>query len=280
MKLRAVTWNLYLGGLDGDDEQRFDDQVGILTHLHPDILALQECTSWDEKDRATRVADKLGMKIALMAPSYGADPAFRNFTATLYRPDTFRLIDSRRRAVTAFHHALILTRLRPQDAPEDGSGDLTVLTTHLDWSGGEARLAEARRMTDYAGEFPGTPGRGLLMGDLNCPHPGDRIDWNLIPRNLRSRYCRINPDGTFGDADLDAYHLLLAAGWQDPETLTGRPRAASVGHFYDNEPVPMRFDHILVSNLRVHACTTYDTAIARRASDHLPVILDAETTTP
>ncbi|MBZ3916805.1 endonuclease/exonuclease/phosphatase family protein [Streptomyces acidiscabies] len=271
---RAVSWNLLNGGLDGAGEVRLDAQVGYLADLGPDILALQECTRWDEKDRAEMVAAELGLAITKMAPSRVG--ASRNYTMLLHNPTRFSLVEARLRGAETFHHALIKARLRPHGAPSDGSGDLNVLATHLSWTDGATRLAETGWMTDYAGPFPGEPGRALLMGDLNTPHPGDVIDWSDVPPNLQTRYRLVQADGTFGDADTRAFQVLLNSGWQDPETLTRQPRAATVGHYYPNEPTPMRLDHILVHNLTVHAYRTHDTG---RVSDHKPVVLDAILTT-
>ncbi|MET8981662.1 endonuclease/exonuclease/phosphatase family protein [Streptomyces sp. NPDC004539] len=281
-RFRAVSWNLFNGGIDSglnqDVEQRFDDQIGILARLHPDILALQECTRWDKDGRADTVAAELGLSITEMACSRVGNG--RNHTMLLHNPRRFALLDAQLRGTQVFHHALIRAHLRPHDAPSDGSADLNVLATHLSWTDGATRLAEARWMTDYAGPFPGTPDHGLLMGDLNTPHPDDVIDWDDVPNNLQSRYRLVRDDGTFGDADTRAYGVLLAAGWQDPETLTRRPRTGTVGHYYANEPTPMRLDHALVHHLTAHTYRTHDTPQTRTASDHLPVVLDAEIPAP
>ncbi|WP_416971631.1 endonuclease/exonuclease/phosphatase family protein [Streptomyces sp. 4F14] len=267
---RAVSWNLLNGGLDGAGEVRLDAQVGYLAELGPDILALQECTRWDEKDRAEMVAAELGLTVTKMASSRVGDG--RNYTMLLHNPARFFLVEVRLRGAEIFHHALIKARLRPHGAPSDGSGDFNVLATHLSWTDGATRLAEAGWMTDYAGPFPGEPDRALLLGDLNCPHPDDAIDWADVPPNLQPRYRLMQADGAFGNADTRAFQVLLNSGWQNPETLTGQPRTATVGHYYANEPTPMRLDHALVHNLTVHAYRTHDTG---RVSDHKPVVLDA-----
>lgn len=170
---------------------------------------------------------------------------------------------------------MIRARLRPLEAENDHD-DFLALATHLTYTDGESRLREARWMTDYAGDFPGVPPRALLLGDMNCPSPSDEPDWDKVPRNLQSRYRLVQDEGTFGDTDTRAVQVLLESGWQDPETITGTPRDATVGYYYRNEPVPLRLDHALVFGLRVHDYRTYDTARARKVSDHLPVVLDVE----
>ncbi|MEO3975812.1 endonuclease/exonuclease/phosphatase family protein [Streptomyces sp. CAU 1734] len=275
--LRAVTWNLQGGGIDGASEQRFHAQAEILAGLRPDILALQECTHWDEHDdqRLLWMCRQLDMAPILMAPSRIGDG--RNHTALLHRPSRLHLLERRALAPQAFHHALIRTRLRPADADAgDDSRDLLALATHLTHTDGETRLREARRLTDYAGDFPGTPGRALLLGDLNCSGIHDtEPDWDsLVPRNLHSRYRHVTAEGRFGTTDRRAVRVLIESGWTDPQTLTGQERSATVGHAYANEPVPLRLDHILTRDLPTHSYRTLDTPTTRAASDHLPVILD------
>ncbi|MGW0332268.1 endonuclease/exonuclease/phosphatase family protein [Streptomyces sp. NPDC003011] len=273
-----MTWNLFGGGVDGSSEKRLHAQADILAALEPDILALPECTRWDEDEdrRLLYMAHTLGLAPVGMARSRNGDS--RNHTALLYRSSKLRLIGRLRLGEGVFHHALIRARLRPREATS-GHHDFLALATHLTHTDGDTRLREARWLTDYAGDFPGVPPRALLLGDMNCPSPCDEINWDKVPRNLQSRYRLVKNDGTFGDADTRAVQLLLEAGWQDPETLTGTPRAATVGYYYRNEPVPLRLDHALVYGLHVLDYRTHDTANARQVSDHLPVVLDVESGT-
>ncbi|MEU9270043.1 endonuclease/exonuclease/phosphatase family protein [Streptomyces sp. NPDC048251] len=273
--MRAVTWNLFCGGVDDSSEKRLHAQAEILASLNPDVLALQECTQWDEADerRLLWMAHALGLTPVCMARSREGDS--RNHTALLYRSSKLHLVGRRRLGEGVFHHALIRARLRPLEADNDHD-DFLALATHLTWTDGESRLREARWMTDYAGDFPGVPPRALLLGDLNCPHPSDQPDWDQAPQNLQSRYRLVQDDGTFGATDTRAVQVLLESGWQDPQAATGRPRAATVGYFYRNEPVPLRLDHALAYGLQVYDYRTYDTATARTVSDHLPVVLDVE----
>ncbi|WP_254648623.1 endonuclease/exonuclease/phosphatase family protein [Streptomyces sp. GbtcB6] len=273
--MRAVTWNLFCGGVDGSSEERLHAQAEILAGLEPDVLALQECTQWDEAEerRLLWMADTLGLTLVSMARSRIGDG--RNHTALLYRSSKLRLVGRRRLGEGVFHHALIRARFRLFEADND-HGDFLALATHLSYTDGESRLREARWMTDYAGDFPGVPPRAVLLGDMNCPSPSDEPDWDKVPRNLQSRYRLVQDDGTFGDTDTRAMQVLLESGWQDPETITGTRRAATVGYYYRNEPVPLSLDHALVYGLQVYGYHTHDTAGARKVSDHLPVVLDVE----
>ncbi|MFJ9434745.1 endonuclease/exonuclease/phosphatase family protein [Streptomyces sp. NPDC101490] len=159
--VRAVTWNLLRGGVDGSDENRLDAQTEILADLAPDVLCLPECGGWEEQDerRLWQVAHRLGM-----APSHIGDG--RNFTTLLYRPDRLRLLGRRILGVGVFHHALIRARLRPLTAGNSDEHDFLAIGTHLSHVDGEARLREARWLTDYGAASPGVPEARVLSDHL------------------------------------------------------------------------------------------------------------------
>ncbi|MEV6565927.1 endonuclease/exonuclease/phosphatase family protein [Streptomyces kronopolitis] len=276
MTLRAVVWNLYLGGVDGASEKRLKMQAKILRDLKPDIVCLPECNRWDEDNerRLWWMAHTLRLQPVAMVRSRLGTPPVQNHTVLMYRPSTLRLMDRAILGRDVFHHALIRARLRPVEEHDDRR-DFLVLATHLSYTDGETRLGEARWMTDYGGPFPGVPAQGLLLADMNVPDR-EPPDWSLIPRNLHSRYRIVLPDGSFGGVDQRALDALLNSGWQDPQTLTGVRRAPTVGYFYPNEPVPWCLDYCLVNGMAVTAYRTHDTPKAREASDHLPVIADME----
>ncbi|MFD9715677.1 endonuclease/exonuclease/phosphatase family protein [Streptomyces sp. NPDC059076] len=277
--IRAVSWNLDLGGVDGVLERRLRGQSEVLAALRPDVLALQECTFWDadEERRLLWMADVLGMVPVRMEPSRLGDG--RNHTALLYRPSALRLIGRRTLGAGVYHHALIRARLRLVHTRDDRH-DVLVFATHLTHLDGDRRLAEARCLTDYAGPLPGMPDRALLLGDFHCSDPDDvePVDWECLPRNLHARHRLIAPDGSFGPMDRRALAVLVNAGWIDPQSLTGRARAATVGH--GGEGIPLRLDHILVRGLPVESYRTHDTPEARAVSDHLPVVLDTSLMAP
>ncbi|MER8230711.1 endonuclease/exonuclease/phosphatase family protein [Streptomyces sp. NPDC094049] len=274
--VRAVTWNLLRGGVDGSDESRLDAQTEILADLAPDVLCLPECGGWEEQDerRLWQVAHRLGMAPVAMAPSHIGDG--RNFTTLLYRPDRLRLLGRRILGVGVFHHALIRARLRPLTAGNSDEHDFLAIGTHLSHVDGEARLREARWLTDYGAASPGVPPRTILLGDLNTPDREPPDGWSSIPTNLHSRYRQVLPTGRLGRADRRAVQVLLASGWTDPQELTGKRREATVGYYYANELVSWSLDYGLVSGLAVNAYRTYDTPEARVLSDHLPVVLDVK----
>jgi endonuclease/exonuclease/phosphatase family metal-dependent hydrolase len=233
--VRFGTWNLGNGGTDGPDETRRQTQPDILNGLDLDVLAIQELTGWETQDwwRLYDFAQRLGLTPLPPVTSRVGDQ--HNHFALLYRSSRVRVL-AYNPAVSEgrFHHGLARARV------ENGGRELMVLATHLAYTTGETRLGEAGLMTDYAGPFPGRPRDAVLLGDLNCPSNDDpEPDWNRVPPNLHPRYRIIREDGTFGPADRRALRALLGAGWTDPQTLVGEPRAATVGYWYENEPVPL-----------------------------------------
>ncbi|WP_346075857.1 MULTISPECIES: endonuclease/exonuclease/phosphatase family protein [Actinomycetes] len=271
--LRAITYNLLLGGLHAGDDTRLRAQTEMLAHLGPDVLSLQECTGWTNQ-HLRRLADELGMVPVDMAPTrVRRAPGPPDGTTLLVRPSSVRVMDHWIVGEGVFHHALIRAWLRPVAAGDDPGSDFTAFATHFSWSSGDARLNEARMLTDYGGPFPGAPQGALLLGDLNTPDR-EPPDLSLVPANLQSRYRFVKSGGAFGRADRRAVQVLLKSGWRDPQTDFGDPEAASVGYAYSNEPVPWRLDYALVSGLAVSDYFIHDTPGARELSDHLPVVCD------
>lgn len=150
---------------------------------------------------------------------------------------------------------------------------MMVLGTHGDPRNGDARLAEAKWIADYAGDFPNTPANAVLLCDGNMPSH----DWDTAaPPNLQARYRLVNDDGSFGPTDHRAMRVLMQAGWRDPQDELPQKRTATVGYKYENEPTPLHLDHALITgpDLVPTAYVTIDTPRARAISDHLPAVLD------
>ncbi|AQU71412.1 hypothetical protein BBN63_32880 [Streptomyces niveus] len=272
--IRAVNWNLYLGGVDGGSEERMHAQGDILAGLGPDLLVMPECSWWDEQynRRLWWMAHRLGLTPAAMMPSRVGDG--RNFTTMMYRSSKLTLIgEPDRKATEIFRHVLIRARFRPAGATDD-SRDFLALGTHLSHANGAARLTEASEITDYGGPFPGSPPRALLLGDLNCPRVDASVKWKKVPKNMHARYRTVRPDGTFGGLDVRAMKVLLNSGWQDPADVLGISREPTVGYYYANERVPLHLDHVLTAGVIPVAYETHVTPAADLVSDHRATWLD------
>ncbi|GHJ36021.1 endonuclease/exonuclease/phosphatase family protein [Streptomyces sp. TS71-3] len=272
--IRYCAYNLLNGGIDTTRcEDRRGTQVEILRPLEVDVLALPECTHWDEGDfwRLHWLANELKLAVfGVVQTQRYTGMTSPNFTALLYRPERLRVISGTTQlGHGALHHGAIRALLVDRD---DQDKEYLVHATHLTWTDGERRLDESRWFTDKA------QGRTILMGDLNADVPtAPEPNWSNIPRNLHSRYRRVLPDGTYGPADRRCTANLLNAGYVDPGVYLGLKPAPTTGHYYDNEPEPQTLDHILVgAELAddIEEYWTVDTDEARTASDHLPKVLD------
>ncbi|MEE1798097.1 hypothetical protein PUR57_05295 [Streptomyces sp. JV176] len=168
--------------IDPDDphEYRRYGQIRTLAQLDPapTFVGIQEATGWhrDGWRRLHQLANALDMVALHPVTSHVGDG--ENHTALLYRPSAATLRTyTPGVAIGAFHHGLLRATF-----DVDGR-DVMVLVTHLNPVDGTARLAEAKRLTDYAGDFPGTPGRAVLLMDGNMPSDDDpEPDWdNDVP---------------------------------------------------------------------------------------------------
>ncbi|MEU7202868.1 endonuclease/exonuclease/phosphatase family protein [Streptomyces sp. NPDC045470] len=286
---RYVTFNTDTGGIDPDgSEHRRLAQIEIISSLDPlpSVLGLQELTGWHRQDwrRLYELANAVGM--AVLPPVTSNAGNGENHMALLYRPGEVTVLSyDKVHDGNRLHHGLGRAHVII-----DGTR-VMILFTHMCPFDPTVRLQEAKFITDYAGSFPGRPDNAVLLGDFNtadrgptaeAPSLGPEPDWDRdVPRNLQPRYRRIlggaGPGGLFGDTDRDALDVLVAAGWIDPQDLLSDfPRAATVGHRYDNEPTPQRLDHILYAGRQITPTgyTTISDETTKAASDHLPVCLD------
>ncbi|RNG26254.1 endonuclease/exonuclease/phosphatase family protein [Streptomyces botrytidirepellens] len=253
------TYNLLNGSGD-----RWQGQMEVLAGLQLDVLGLQEAKHWDRDDMA-RVYDTawaLGMQ-PLFAPSnnHGCH------LVTLYREPRVRCRRFRAHAVSgAFHHTASRAVLSI-----DGL-DIRVLHTHLNPVDGDARLGEARWLTEYAAPKHAS----LLIGDLNtvglkCKAP----DWTRFPRQLQSRHRLVRADGSYGGLDRRTMAALIKAGFIDPPVQLHEPAQRTAGYWNKAELWDHRSDYVLLSPAMAPALCTYevvDTETTRALSDHLPVV--------
>ncbi|MER5549747.1 endonuclease/exonuclease/phosphatase family protein [Streptomyces sp. NPDC002589] len=276
--LTMVTWNLLLGGIDKESEERRLQQLEFLASIQDlDVFWAMEATGWHEdNDRRFReLADTTGLTALPYVTSHVGDG--RNHSCLYFRADKLRLIPpATELARGAFHHGV--TR-----AVFDVDGiRLLLLGAHLAYADGETRLREAHHLADYGQQFGEWPEDAVLLMDANGPddndpEPENPESWAQIPRNLWHRYREILPDGSFGSWDRRARRLLLNSGWRDPQASLPIQREPTVGYWYDNEPVPLRLDQALVTGQRIevvdYRTLNPEVPDLTRLSDHLPTQL-------
>jgi len=220
--------------------------VRVLREVRPDVVALQEPPRGVFRGRLRRVAAAAGYRVALRGR--GA-----RTTAFLVRADAV-LGDLRTRTVRLPVRGPRSRRARPilRGVAVLGIGGLTVVDVHLSLDTAERarHVAALRRLVASGplGDGAG-PGRVVLVGDLN-------------------------------EAPTDASWRALRALLSDALDLLPRPAGPEPLTFPAHDP-RLRLDGVLVGrDVAVHDVAAIDTAEARRASDHLPVVVSVAVRPP
>lgn len=288
MGLTLVTWNVqWCCGLDGRvDPERIVATARALGDF--DVLCLQEVAD-NYPALAGRVDQDQSRQLAAALPGYTAwfGPAvdelrpgsgrsrFGNLILTrlpVLEHWTLRLPWPAEAGVPSMPRACTVVTV---DAP--GLGPLRIMTTHLEYHGRAARLAQAGALADHhreavrlAGEPPpgrddGTPfrprahtARAILCGDFNADAAGP--EYALLTGSAGST-------GSTGPA---------AGGFLDAWSL-GRPGEAQPPTFKvfsrTYGPTPVACDFIFVSPDLAGQVRWTEVDSETRASDHQPVLL-------
>ncbi|MFI0411835.1 endonuclease/exonuclease/phosphatase family protein [Actinomadura sp. 3N508] len=253
--VRAATYNLHEGGLDGEgtepdekDDSRLQQQVDTLSRLDLDLIGLQEAKwSYLGNDRLKRVADLLGMTYYFLAPSnfYGCD------IAVFARPgDNLTVVNTRQLTGPPWVHTLINVHL------EIAGLDVHFLVGHSAPSGPTARLAEAEM--------------AAVHRDLNVIYAAD---FNAAAEDDDPDTTGIDPVKAASKLDKRPARTLTANGFYNIGRICQDP-IPTVGHGAPNETrnnqLAYRCDRILTT---LPECVTgYGVELgADDLSDHRPV---------
>ncbi|NUQ95055.1 MAG: hypothetical protein HOY79_00340 [Streptomyces sp.] len=274
-ELRLLAWNIFVGGIDGEDEGRRLQQLAYLKSIVPlDLLWIIEATGWHQDDdrRFDDVTSATGLTALPPVTSHIGDQ--RNHSVMYYRASRLTPTgQATQLARGAFHHGVSRIAFQADGVP------LLALGAHLSYAGGAPRLSEAHHLADYGRQFAPWPEDGVLLMDSNAPDDTDPEpdDWSAVPQNLWHRYREVRADGSFGGFDRSARRLLLNSGWRDPQTAVSELREPTVGYWYDNERVPLRLDQALVTGPRIevvdYRTLNPEVPDLTKLADHLPVLL-------
>jgi endonuclease/exonuclease/phosphatase family metal-dependent hydrolase len=248
VQLRILTWNVHkcIGGLD----RRYDpDRVrAVIAHYAPDVAVLQEVDEMARRSRGDRQVDLLGDLLGYRHRTWFANVLVRGGgqygNAILSR---FPLTDTTNIDLTvppkkrrSVLHARYRVRLTPSGAREPRTRTLHVYNMHLGLSGVERKMQLKKFLASHP--FAGLDHRTpiVVAGDLNDV-------W-----------------GTLGPK------LLKPAGFEG----IGRPLRTFPAY------APVRaLDGIYVrGRVEIHRVETGRLELAKRASDHLPLIADLRIT--
>jgi len=238
--LRILTYNVHRWV--GIDRKISPGRVAeVIASTQAEVVALQEVRAGrsgsGELDQAVSVARYLGMELHFQ-------PTIRifgeQFGLAVMTALPSRVVKSGRLPTVASGHA-IEKRSALWVAIDCGGTELQVVNAHLSLRSRE-RLAQAEALLgeDWLGHQD-CHGPAVLLGDFNAP-----------PRSRA--------------------YKLLASHLADVQLATGLPQARPT--FHTRMPL-MRLDHIFVrGSVDVLSAAPIRTALARVASDHLPLAAD------
>jgi exodeoxyribonuclease-3 len=257
--VRLMTYNIKTGGSDRGDSRRLDAVLRVVASVGPDLLALQELRGFTHASLRARIGEPLGMR-GVLACSWTGQPV-----ALLVRPAWSVLAAGPVRR--PFRHAAARVVV------DTSVGPLTVVGGHLDPYRGRRRAVEAGWLLSA---LHGAA-LGLVCGDLNTLDPWsdhtarlDRLDPVCRRRHLRGPAI-----------DTRAVQRLAAAGLVDLFRAAGsgtRTTTAPTG-LGGAEFSAMRLDYLMATPrlaALVRHCRIVDGGRADEASDHYPVVADAD----
>jgi endonuclease/exonuclease/phosphatase family metal-dependent hydrolase len=241
MRLRVVTWNIHKGIGGIDRRYRLERTISVLASLHPDVALLQEVAEGMPRCGMQVQVDELSRELELRHVAFGAEHRFRvggYGNAILSR---YPLTDSTRIDLTIGgrkQRGLVKTRAHAK--LEHGTRSVVVFNLHLGLSGSE-RADQLERFLEchpFAHLHHDTP---LIVGG----------DFNDVWASLGPRF--LEPAG------------FVRAG----KLLPTFPAA-----------LPLRpLDGLWIrGGLKVVTAHPVKTALAKAASDHLPILAELEFT--
>jgi endonuclease/exonuclease/phosphatase (EEP) superfamily protein YafD len=260
-----MTWNLLEGGSDAVSGPRHDLIGEVLRAERPDVLVACEAGDVD----AGPLADALrGAGLSGRATA-GADPGYD--VAVLVRPPS--VLEGFEEVASGGPSPFAVARVAVP-----GLGSLGIVAAHLHHLDVEARLRQAERAASLLdARMP-----RAVVGDLNALSDEDGLDaavLGTLPEHHGARHA--HADGRLATG---VPAVLRAAGLRDAwRVLHGGRGPDANGHTVPTDiPQPPRFgplrlDYAFLSTellARLRACRVVRSAAARRASDHLPLVVE------
>jgi exodeoxyribonuclease-3 len=250
--MRVMTWNVLFGG-----ENRFDRILERIGSVRPDVLILQECLGWDDRERLGRVAAAMGVP---------DDP--RHAVLGLARP----------RGSGKRYHVALVSR-RPVDHVvmhndpkvlghcllEAAVGDVTLFGAHFDSHDEDLRVVEARYVRSL---LDATRGKSLLAGDLNALSRRDPY-----PPDLAARLAAAGTDKYGHPPRFETIPELEAAGWIDLLYYKKAPaRWITASRDRGGVRIDYRTDYVFGSPAMAETLASIEVVDAAGASDHDAVV--------
>ncbi|MCP1550165.1 MULTISPECIES: endonuclease/exonuclease/phosphatase family protein [Methylorubrum] len=242
-RLRLLTYNVrHCRGTDG---RVAPERVArVIAACAPDIVALQEVDVGRKRTGGLDQAEEIARLVGMFAHFH---PAL-HIEEERYGDALLTHLPSRLRRAGPLPGLLRRPGLEPRGAlwieVTAGAGRLQVLTTHFGLLGAE-RVAQAEALLgpDWLGG-PACDAPAVLLGDFNA------TGWSRAYRRLSGRLT-------------------------DARRLTGERRWRRGGATFPSRFPLLRIDHVFVSErVTVERVAVVDTPLARKASDHRPLLAE------
>ncbi|MEQ8665489.1 MAG: endonuclease/exonuclease/phosphatase family protein [Rhodospirillales bacterium] len=249
-----MSYNILCGG-DGrfGGPSRLDHICAVLQESAPDIVALQEANGFENGGIRQKVSKSLGLGHTAMAEGAVYTDGGRYHTAILSR---YPLRDADTFPGRAFQSAALSAIV---DTP---SGLLQVCSLHLHAYSEDERLSEIGHILDHLGDHPDR----VMLGDFNA-----------LARSDEARYA-----GLAGNAEFDVRFEVIDRMTETHVDVFRRlsempPPTYPSGLVADHSCViSRRIDYVFATPSfaqRATSAVTIDSPLARRASDHLPLLV-------
>jgi exodeoxyribonuclease-3 len=255
-----MTFNIFEGGdsLLRNRTYRLDLIARIVRNANPDVVALQECTGWDDDGQKTlhEFEQQVGM-LALLAVTEG-------FPVGLLVKPEFGIVFAD--ALTqGFWHGMLDVTVADAD-----NQTTRFLNVHLHPSDPRVKSREIRKVLDRYDKGD----RTIILGDMNSLSHLDNLKLSDLSDETQSRHV------VKGEFDFSVSRSLEDAGFVDAYAAIheGNPAptiptaAARVSKF-----TPARLDYIYVSpDLRdsLASIEVFQTEDSEFASDHYPIVME------
>ncbi|MEU1813360.1 endonuclease/exonuclease/phosphatase family protein [Micromonospora aurantiaca (nom. illeg.)] len=281
---------------DPDSVRRYGWVAEVIAELDADVVAVQEITATTQpaaEALLAHLAEMTGMT-ATISPATGPGGAvyaagagghrlavgllWRKDPAIVVQPDTVRVYGA-----SSFFHSLIKLAMTIDGVP------ITVASWHAAPVGKHRRADEAERVVS-AVAFTGRPalvgcdGNTIGSATIVDPVSGERALYDADPYAAQPwqpgfvHTCtwQTDDDGVIVShaADRTPTQTLSAGGLRDVAPTLGVPWAPTAGHHpTDALGMPRRLDYTLATgDVQLVQYQVVDTALTRKASDHLPTV--------
>jgi len=244
--MRLLSYNILHGG-----HQREEAIAAVIRHVDPDLVILQEA---ERPDAINRIADLAGMQ------QFGAR-----------RGESLGFISRDAVALAAWHKPRVSRHAFLEVVPADGNWrvfGVHLAAVHAAWTE-QRRLFELRALLRSID--PDQHGPHVLVGDFNTVAPGELFDPTRLPARLRALVWLSG-----GGVRYRTIQTVLDAGYRDAfRHLT----PDSDGNSFPSTDPYVRLDYLFLPGdllPRVTSCAVVRAAVARGASDHLPLVAELQ----